>query len=471
MFEKWKTANGIIASKLMQKILRVAKKGGTTLPGRAAMAFDKDILGRVSEGVETIIVTGTNGKTSTCRMIEHALSSAGHGVVSNRGGANLLAGITTEYTTNASLSGKPKKRFAVIECDEGAMRQVVPLVKPKVILVNNLFGDQLDRYGEITDTLAAIRAGIEGSPSSILCLNADCSLVSSLALEVPNPVRYFGLHPSLGEQGNVDVSDARTCIRCGAEYEYDFHTYAHQGGFRCPNCGYARTQPDIEVVDIGEQNMKGTEFTVSVTRDGSSDPTYVNSQSELLRIRSNLPAIYNILNAAGAICAYTAAGHPAKEIAESLADVQSSFGRMETFELDGVPVQMILVKNPAGMNQSLAYVEKSGIDYTLAFCMNDHTGDGHDISWIWDADYERICRDPHCKKIYVSGDRAADLQLRLKYAGADTATIEMVADDAGLVEKMRGSEHPVFALPNYTTMMTLRAALGKATGKGEFWKG
>ena len=456
MLKKWRTANGILAGKVTQKMLRVLKRGGTTVPGRAAMVFDKEILATLAADVETILVTGTNGKTSTCRMIEHAHEKGGREVVANRGGANMLAGITAEFAANAALTGAPKRPVAVIECDEGVMKYVVPLLKPKVILVNNLFGDQLDRYGEITDTLAAIRAGIELSPESILCLNADCSLVSSLAEGVRNPVRFFGLNKSVGSQGKVDVGDARYCIRCGAEYEYDYHTYAHQGGFRCPRCGYARMQPDVEVVDIGEQNMEGTEFTV---RAGLEYP-----------VRSNLPAIYNICNAAGAICAYTAAGHPIEEIIEALADVKSSFGRMENFDLNGVHIQMILVKNPAGLNQAVAYVTSTGIDYSVAFCLNDHTGDGRDISWIWDADFETICADPHRKKIYVSGERAEDLQLRLKYAGAREDEIELAPGPTELIAKMRESEYPVFALPNYTTMFPLRAALSSITGKGQYWE-
>jgi UDP-N-acetylmuramyl tripeptide synthase len=144
---------------------------------------------------------------------------------------------------------------------------------------------------------------------------------------------------------------------------------------------------------------------------------------------------------------------------------------METFDLDGVPVQMILVKNPAGCNQALSYLAGLGEDYQAVFCLNDRTADGHDISWIWDADFEMVCQDPHLKHAYVMGDRAEDMQLRLKYGDASEADIEIAANNDVLIEKMRESEVPVFILPNYTSMLSLRAALGAVTGKAEFWKG
>jgi UDP-N-acetylmuramyl tripeptide synthase len=144
---------------------------------------------------------------------------------------------------------------------------------------------------------------------------------------------------------------------------------------------------------------------------------------------------------------------------------------METFDLDGVPVQMILVKNPAGCNQALDYLAGLGEDYQAVFCLNDRTADGHDISWIWDADFEKVCQDPHMKHAFVMGDRAEDMQLRLKYADASEADIEKAGSNEELIRKIRKSEIPVFILPNYTTMLSLRASLGAVTGKAEFWKG
>lgn len=457
-----KTVLGVFACKSARMALRVAKSGGTTLPGRAAMFFDKDILKTVSQDMDIIVVTGTNGKTTTCNMLEQALSSTGVDVLANKSGANLLKGVTAEFTANANWKGVPKKKYAIIECDEGALKQVVPLIKPKVILVTNLFRDQLDRYGEVTHTLEQIRMGVEKAPESILCLNADCSLTASLADDVPNKVIYYGLDCPNGSQEDVAISDAKYCIKCGTEYKYDYHTYAHLGGFYCPKCGYKRQTTNTAVTAISKLSARGTETTMEF-RYGS------NVESENVFI--SLPAVYNVYNAVGAVCAYTAAGFNREDIIKSLATTSSSFGRMETFDLDGTDVQMILVKNPAGCNQALSYVTSISDDYEAIVCLNDKTADGHDISWIWDAEYEKLASDSNLKKLIVSGDRAEDIGLRLKYAGLDESKINVVRGWNELVEEMKKSDYPIFVLPNYTSMLALRKTLAEVTGKEEFWKG
>ena len=487
MSNKIKTMLAVGACKASRSALRLLHRGGTTTPGRMAMKFDRNILETVSQGMDIIVVTGTNGKTTTSNMIEHALSGTGRDVLANKSGANLLPGVTAEFTSNATAFGKPKKHFAVIECDEGALKQVVPRIHPKVIVVTNLFRDQLDRYGEVMHTLEEIRKGIKMVPDAVLCLNADDSLTASLALDVPNKVTYFGIDCPIGEQKNVEISDARYCIRCGTEYEYDYHTYAHLGGFRCPKCGYRRIRPSVAVTKIEKVSSSGSVVRMRFGEDGNRDaggakdrdgslenagPGYRTSSAETEReVTIGLPAVYNIYNGVAAIAAYQAAGFDREEVIASLADVHSSFGRMETFRLGEVPIQMILVKNPAGCNQALSYLAGLGEDYQAVFCLNDRTADGHDISWIWDADFEKVCRDPHLKHAYVLGDRADDMCLRLKYADAEEADIEKVQDNAALIEKLKKSSVPVFILPNYTSMLSLRAALGAITGKQEFWKG
>ncbi len=456
-----KTMLGVLACKGARASLRVAKSGGTTLPGRAAMFFDKNILADVSQNMDIIVVTGTNGKTTTCNMLEQALSSTGVDVLANKSGANLLKGVTAEFCANANWKGVPKKKYAIIECDEGALKQVVPLIKPKVILVTNLFRDQLDRYGEVTHTLEQIRMGVEKAPESILCLNADCSLTASLAKDVPNKVVYYGIDCPYGEQKEPEVSDAKYCINCGEEYKYEYHTYAHLGGFYCPKCGYKRSQTNTAVTAINKLSAKGTEVTMEF-RSGDK----VDKENVLI----SLPAIYNVYNAVGAVCAYTAAGFKREDILKSLSVTSSSFGRMETFDLDGVDVQMILVKNPAGCNQALTYVTSMD-EYEAVICLNDKTADGHDISWIWDAEYERLASDDSLKKLIVSGDRAEDIALRLKYAGLDESKIELIKGWDNLVNAMKKSEYPVFVLPNYTSMLALRKTLAEVTGAEEFWKG
>ena len=457
------TIPAVAACKITRRILRLAGRGGTALPGKAARLFAKDILARVSDGMEIIVVTGTNGKTTTSRMIEHALTGLGRDVLANKSGANLLSGVTAELTCNATLTGKPRSHYAVIECDEGALKQVAPLLQPKVILVTNLFRDQLDRYGEVTHTVNAIRKGIELVPETTLCLNADDSLVASLAEGIPNRVVWYGMDIPAGTQKEAAVSDAKYCIRCGAPYEYRYHTYAHLGGFRCPKCGYARPEADVAVTAVESASAQGSRVRM---RFGE-----ISREAGI-----GLPAVYNIYNAVGAACALTAFGLSPDEILPSLADVHSSFGRMETFyvakEADAaVRVQMILVKNPAGCSQALSYVASMEEDFNLILCLNDRTADGHDISWIWDADYEQLSQSSRVRHILVSGDRAEDMQLRLKYADCAEEKIALEKDNEALLAAIRRSPLPVFILPNYTAMLALRKVLSDATGGGAFWEG
>ena len=458
-----KTFLSVAACRLTRFGLRVLHRGGTTLPGRSALFFDKKILEVTSRGMHIIVVTGTNGKTTTCSMLRNALKSVGIDPLSNISGANLLTGITAEFTALATLSGKPKKKYAIVECDEGALKRVVPLIKPDVIVVTNLFRDQLDRYGEVMHTLEEIRRGVKLVPETKLCLNADCSLTASLADDMPNPVYFYGINKG-SPDAESELSDAKYCIRCGAEYSYEYHTYAHLGGFYCPKCGYKRMKPDLGVEDV-KISQKGTDIKARFVSSGEG------KKKEVVKdIHIGLPALYNVYNAIAAIGAFDSAGWNKSAIIKSLSSVNSSFGRMETFTYKGVDIQMILVKNPAGCNQSLSYISSMTEDYVAVFCLNDKTADGHDISWIWDADHEKVAKDSNCRKIYVTGTRAGDMLIRLKYAGADTEKLEVVSTDSELIEKMTEHKIPVFILPNYTSMLSLRAELSAVTGKKEFWK-
>lgn len=504
-----KTIMAVAACKATRAFLRRSGRGGgTALPGKVARKFSKQILETTSEGMDIIVVTGTNGKTTTANMLETALTESGKDVLANKSGANLLSGVTAEFACAADFLGRPKKKYAVIECDEGALKQVVPEIHPKVILVTNLFRDQLDRYGEVMNTLKQIRTGVEKDPEAVLVLNADDSLVSSLGLHTPNRKVWFGLDMPVGDQSPRVISDALHCIRCGTEYKYHYYTYAHLGSFYCPKCGYSRMKPDFAVEKINRMDEDGSRVTFRIG-DATRDVTV------------GLPAVYNLYNAAGAIAAYVTFGGKADDICHSLSTVHSSFGRMEKFDLPRqtileradkvsgkaaevgtvskadmeavpggrseaapeeknktenaetektVPVRMILVKNPAGCSQTIDYLSRIDEDFLLVICLNDRTADGHDISWIWDADYERLSENTHIQSMIVSGDRAEDLRVRLKYAGIDEKKIAMEKDNESLLSSMRSSTLPVFVMPNYTSMLALRKILSDATGKREFWE-
>ncbi len=448
----------IVLCKLLRGISRLLHRGGTAMPGRMALKLCPELLSILAAQVRTVAVTGTNGKTTSSRMVEEAFSEAGLSCFANRSGANLIDGITTEFVMNSSLGGKVRKDCAVIECDEAAAVKVFRQLRPRVILVTNLFRDQLDRYGEVTHTLENIRAGILGAPDALLCLNADCSLTASLAEDLPNRVVWYGVEKGAApSREESELSDATHCIRCKTRYDYDYVTYGHLGGFRCPKCGYRRHAADYAVTDVVRQGLDGSEIVMDI-----------RGERRLLRV--NLPAMYNIYNAAGALCAAVEAGIDPDTAAASLSRFACGFGRMETFDLAG-GARMMLVKNPAGCNQVLEYLEQIRQPFILVACLNDRSADGTDISWIWDADFEKLASmKALLRKIIVSGDRAGDLRVRIKYAGVPDESIRIERDYDALVRSLEQESLPVFFMPTYTAMLELRQAVIRRCGGAEFWE-
>ena len=445
--------------KLLRQASRSLHRGGTAMPGRVAQKLCPDLLSRLSLGVTTVAVTGTNGKTTCSRMIEEAFHEAGLQCFANRSGANLMSGIVTEFVMNADAFGRVKTPYAVIECDEAAARTVFGQLHPAVILVTNLFRDQLDRYGEITHTLSNIREGICHVPDAVLCLNADCSLTASLMDDgLPNRIVWYGLDSGAARPFTMSaLSDASHCIRCKAEYEYDYHTYAHLGGFRCPKCGYHRPTADFAVEEILSAD------------DGSSTVRFREPSGEFT-LRVNLPAVYNLYNAAAAAATAETAGIPPEICRQALSSFSCGFGRMESFPLAG-GTRMILVKNPAGCTQALEYLRTVEKDFTLVVCLNDRSADGTDVSWIWDAGFELLepLKD-RIQRLYVSGDRAADMRVRLKYAGLPDRKITVQTDMVKLTETLKEEPLPVYILPTYTAMLELRSKIVRCCGGAEFWE-
>ena len=273
-----------VTSRLARLALRLFGRGGTALPGKAALRVYPGLMRELGRGVETVIITGTNGKTTTAGMLRHMLDKAGTLYFSNRSGANLTSGITAEFIENADLLGKPKKTLAVIECDEGNFPAVAAALQPRAVIVTNLFRDQLDRYGEVTHTRDLIASGIQKAPGAVLCLNADCSLTASLGWDVPNKTVYFGLE-NISSNAVPSVSDAPHCLRCGARYAYRRYTFAHLGDWYCPACGAQRPAPDMAVESVEALPGGGSAVTMK-TPEGT------------VSFDLALPALYNVCNAA-----------------------------------------------------------------------------------------------------------------------------------------------------------------------------
>lgn len=447
----------ILACKAVRIAARVLKKGGTAKPGEIALKICPDLLSVVSRGVETVVVTGTNGKTTSCRMLEQAFAEAGKPCVVNRSGANLMSGIVTEFVMDCTLTGRCRKQYAVMECDEGWTRRVLPALRPKAFLVTNLFQDQVDRYGDVTNTLAAVRAGVEGSPDTILVLNADDPVTATLGVGVPNRVIRYGLESAVGTAGaQPGAAEIRTCMRCGTELEYSYVNYAHLGGYRCPNCGFERAEPDVAVTELLELGMDGSR--VALRAEGETKELYVNQ-----------PALYNISNAAGCVAASMAMGLGAETGRAAVEHFKAGFGRMEKFDL-GAGARMILIKNAAGCTQVLRFLARQTEPFRVVFITNNRGADGTDIGWLADADFELLAEMERLRGVTLSGICAAEVRERVLAAGVDAGLVNTQTDYAALADDVADSGVPVFLLPSYTGMMEFRPYLVKKTGGKEFWE-
>jgi lipid II isoglutaminyl synthase (glutamine-hydrolysing) len=447
---KFKTLISIIISKAILQLSRHFFKGGSSFPGRVALKIDKSILSTVAKNYSVILVTGTNGKTTTTSMIFNILKASGKDVITNGTGANMLSGIISCFVDNFKFRSN-KQRFAVIEVDEANVKFITKYITPAVITITNLFRDQLDRYGEVYTTFNKIMEGITPAKDTVLVLNGDESLLGSLAVE--NKVVYFGFNSSTSDSTEVDINaDAKFCKHCKTPYKYNYITYNHLGSFYCDNCGYKRPELTYTVDEI--INLSPDSSTVLL--DGKA--CYLSQ-----------PGIYNIYNA---LCAYSIAkefGISEEVIFDSLKNQNSHFGRQELIRVFNKELKIILVKNPAGYNQAIDTVKLDTREIGMAFLLNDNYADGRDISWIWDVYFEKLCNH-NIKDIFVSGIRLYDMAIRLKIAGLKSEDFVLCENFETLLSSINQSEtNTIYILTTYTAMINFRKYLHSKGYIKELW--
>lgn len=453
-----RAAIAIIACRASRFVLRKLGKGGTNAPGCVALALYPDILGELAKGVTSIVVTGTNGKTTTSRMIEKSMEDSGMDYFSNKSGANMLSGIVAEFAMNCSLTGKNKHKYALVECDEAHFKNVSKYIDAKCIVVTNVFRDQLDRYGEVTHTLNSILTGIKNSPNAVVCINADCSLSVSMKDQIPNKVVFYGVESEIYKNRVQEVSDAPYCIKCKTEYVYDYVTYGHLGGFRCPKCGYHRPDAQVAVEKVLESTADSSKILV---RFGGKE----------YEATVNLPGGYNIYNATAMIAAGYVMGMDDKVIINALNSFECGFGRMEKFTVNNTDVRMILIKNPAGCNQVLNFLSNLTEPALFIVALNDRFADGTDISWIWDVDFEKLNNiSDMLTGVWVTGRRADEMAMRMKYTGLPIEKIRVIKDYNELIAQAVAQDAPVYLMPTYTAMLDIREIFSKSYGFKEFWE-
>jgi lipid II isoglutaminyl synthase (glutamine-hydrolysing) len=434
--------------------------GGTTLPGRVLLRLDPEAIARLGTGLRrgTTLVSATNGKTTTVGMIAGILAADGRRPVHNRAGSNMTWGVATALLEQRGDEG-------LFEVDEAWLPRVSQQLDPSLIVLGNLFRDQLDRYGEMealadewAKTVAA-RAGRTG-----FVLNADDPLIADLGRDPGGERRegvvYFGIEDDSQALPELQHAfDAKHCRRCGHPYAYERAFVGHLGHYSCPNCGAERPRPEVAATEIDLRGMDGSK-------------TRVRTPAGELAVELPLPGLYNVYNALGAIAAGLQLGVAPEKVKAALEGTQAAFGRVETIEVAGVPVSILLIKNPAGANEvlrTLLLESREGGELDLWIALNDRIADGRDVSWIWDADFELLAGA--ARRVVCSGTRAPEMALRLKYAGWPIEKIEVVPgigsslDDA--VAKAGGR---LFALPTYTALLELRKLLADRGLAKEFWR-
>jgi UDP-N-acetylmuramyl tripeptide synthase len=439
---------------------RAGRGGGTSLPGKVLMRMEPhaiaELASRLPQG--SVVVSATNGKTTTAGMIASILQRSEIPIVHNRAGANMAGGIASTLLAAARPRGQINGELGLFEVDEFWLDRVSTELRPRAILLSNLFRDQLDRYGEletIADRWAHVVAGLpEGAR---LVLNADDPLIADLGRTHPG-VSYFGVEdPAMALPEMQHASDSKHCRRCGASYVYDAVYLGHLGVYRCPNCGQRRPDPEVAAEQIRLEGTRAAAFTLR-TPDAS------------VRVQLPLPGLYNVYNALGAAALCLQLDVPLATVKQGLEAVTASFGRAETVVVDEVELSILLIKNPAGANEVLRTLTLELGDLDVLAVLNDNTADGKDVSWVWDADFELLAE--RIRRITCAGTRAAELAVRLKYAGVSVARIHVephlaAALDHALADTGR---RRLFALPTYTALLELRDELATRGHVQQFWQ-
>lgn len=419
----------ILAGKTLSKISKQLNLGnGSTWPGHIALkanpTFIEDSL--KNSPTKIIMVAGTNGKTTTSRMIRTVLEGNDLAVIHNESGANLLNGIASTLVLRANHNGKITADYAIFEVDENALPQALSRITPNYLIILNLFRDQLDRYGEVDTVAQKWQKALEKLPETTqLLLNADDPRVAHLASNTKAQASFFGLEKKVSGTTSEHSADSLFCPRCGEKLTYDSKTYSHLGHWHCPHCKLQR--PETEKIQVPFYPLSGT---------------------------------YNEYNTIAVVLLAKLLSLPENKVEAALHTVKPAFGRQEIIQVGDKKVQLFLSKNPTGFNESLKTISELGAKHLL-LVLNDRVADGHDVSWIWDVDFESFINQ--FSSVTISGDRVYDMGLRLKYtstnwqmANSKWKIEENLAKAITIALEQTTTEQPLFVLPTYTAMLEVR---------------
>ncbi len=444
----------VAAARWIGRLSRATGRGGgTTLPGRVLLKLDPDAIDKLGASLRngSTVISATNGKTTTAAMLAAILRAAGREPVHNRAGSNMTWGVATALLEQRGDEG-------LFEVDEAWLPEVAERLRPKTILLANLFRDQLDRYGE-TEALADAWVEMAGAlaDSTSFVLNADDPLIADIGRHTGPSTTYFGIDDDGRAVTELQhASEAKQCRVCGEPLLYERAFVGHLGHYSCPACGLARPEPDLSATEVKLLGMDGLKATIE-TATGSHS------------LDLPLPGLYNLYNALAAIATAQAIGIPPGDSVAALSRMKAVFGRAERIRIGPSELSILLIKNPAGANEVLRTLELEEGPLTLWFALNDNIADGRDISWVWDADFELL--SGHVGNVVCSGTRAAEMALRLKYAGWPEQDLTVVRDiDRSLEVVLEDGPERVFALPTYTALLELRELLADQDSATRYWQ-
>jgi lipid II isoglutaminyl synthase (glutamine-hydrolysing) len=441
----------VVVARAAGALSRRTGRGGTSLPGKLLMRLEPHAIGllaaRLARG--SAVISATNGKTTTAAMTAGILERVGALLVHNRAGANMAGGVAT-----ALLDAGDDADTGLFEVDEFWLGPVVAELGPRALLLGNLFRDQLDRYGEI-DTIADRWAAVTAATRARLVLNADDPTVADLGRGRDDALMFGVEDDGMALAAMQHAADAKHCRRCGAPYVYDAVYLGHLGRYHCERCGARRPEPHVAAREIVLDGVRRARFALH-TPHGARP------------VELALPGLYNVYNALGAAALGLALGADLDAVVAGLEATVPAFGRAETVRAAGRELSILLVKNPAGANEVLRTLVLEPGDHDVLAVLNDKVADGRDVSWVWDADFEVLA--PRLRRATCSGTRAAEMALRLKYAGVPVERIAVEPDLGRALDRATAAAPGrLFALPTYTAMLALRETLvARGAVRGSF---
>lgn len=422
--------------------MRLMRRGATTLPGRIALDVDPALIaglaGKLRQG--SIVVCGTNGKTTTNNILARAVQEGGSSVLCNWAGANMESGVATALLPGSSAD------WGVFENDELSTVRIVPSLRPRFLVLLNLFRDQLDRCGELDRVQDVIVSALEGSPETTLLYNGDdplCEGVAMRARAAGVATRAFGIAENL-HLGADRVVECGFCQSCGAPLRYAYRQYGQLGDYTCPNCDFSRPELDYYASDV------------TVGEDGVSFVAHVPGSAPVC-LEASWGGTYMVYNLLAAFAAAGEAGVGAEAFQRVLDTYHPENGRLQRFDVEGRKVTLNLAKNPTGFNQNMSLLLADPAPKAVYVIINDNYNDGKDVSWLWDVDFERMAQASP-RRVFVGGHRANDMQVRLKYAGLEAPIAQGVGEVLDAIGDLP-ADCRLYVLTNYSALWPAKAEL------------